>query len=115
MWLPAALSQTRTTIDHKIKRKKIMEIKIETKTKPEVSEIRLRAYQLWEKSHHESGRDQEHWLQAEAALVAAWRASLKTVEAVPVANVSAAKPERGAQPQPMNSGTERRNPRSRRP
>ena len=32
--------------------------------------IRLRAYQLWDEEGRPSGRDKEHWQQAEAELVA---------------------------------------------
>jgi hypothetical protein len=33
-------------------------------------EVRQRAYELWEESGREDGRAQEHWLQAEAEVLA---------------------------------------------
>ncbi len=65
--------------------------------KPGISEIALKAYQLWKTGRHESGRDQEHWLQAEAELMAAGQVSAKSVEARPRPDVSVGKSELVAQ------------------
>ncbi len=94
---------------------KIMENKIETKMKPDEREIALRAYELWEKGRHESGRDREHWLQAEAELLAARTLGAKSVEARPSQDVWPRRPDHDAQPKSKIPDAERRNSRSRGP
>jgi hypothetical protein len=90
-----------------------MENKIETKMKPGVNEIALRAYQLWEKGGNKNGRDREHWLEAEMELMTAWQASEKAVEADPVPDVSVEKSQFVDQRKPKTSDVERRNHKSR--
>ena len=90
-----------------------MENRIETKMKPGVSEITLRAYQLWEKGGNENGHDQEHWLEAETELMTAWQASEKAVEAGRVPDVSVEKSQFVDQSKPKTSDAKGRNHKSR--
>ena len=90
-----------------------MENKIETKMKPGVSEIALRAYQLWEKGGNENGHDREHWLEAETELMTALQASEEALEAGPVPDVSVEKSKFVDQRKPKTSDVERRNHKSR--
>jgi hypothetical protein len=88
-----------------------MENRIETKMKPGVSEIALRAYQLWEKGGNEMGTT--NWLEAETELMTAWQASEKAVEAGRVPDVSVEKSQFVDQSKPKTSDVERRNHKSR--
>jgi len=60
-----------------------MKNQIQIQTEGSRDAIAVRAYQLWESAGRPSGRDLEHWLQAEAELNAAnHRAVVKFVPAV---------------------------------
>jgi hypothetical protein len=66
-----------------------MQNTIELSTEVKESEIRLAAYQMWDKAGRPAGRDLQFWLDAEAQL----RAATKAASAKPVAPLSAKAPD----------------------
>jgi hypothetical protein len=72
----------------------IMKNSIQTSGRPAHQDIATEAYLLWEKAGHPTGRAEEFWLRAEAALVAAKNPPASKAAAAPVSAAAIAAPAR---------------------